>query len=131
LCYDLHAVTETIAQWTARQDPALRPVVDAIRPLVKRVLPHFAEYVDRSGVIRYGRTTAARDCLVYLTGHRDHVNLGFFHGADLPDPTGILEGTGKQIRHITLRTVADARRPAVRAVLHALAQRERKGAGST
>ena len=34
---------------------------------------------------------------------RDHVNVGFFHGAFLPDTAGLLEGTGKRMRHVKLR----------------------------
>ena len=32
-----------------------------------------------------------------------HVNVGFFHGASLPDPAGLLQGTGKFMRHVKLR----------------------------
>jgi hypothetical protein len=32
-----------------------------------------------------------------------HVNVGFFHGAALPDPTRMLQGTGKFMRHVKLR----------------------------
>ena len=31
-----------------------------------------------------------------------HASLGFFHGADLADPAGLLEGGGKRMRHVTL-----------------------------
>lgn len=39
----------------------------------------------------------------YVNVFRDHVNVGFFHGALLPDPAGLLEGTGKRMRHVKLR----------------------------
>jgi hypothetical protein len=32
-----------------------------------------------------------------------HVNVGFFHGASLPDPARLLQGTGKFMRHVKLR----------------------------
>src|SRR5215471_3908873 len=32
-----------------------------------------------------------------------HVNVGFFHGVALPDPTRLLQGTGKLMRHVKLR----------------------------
>ncbi|HUB84002.1 MAG TPA: DUF1801 domain-containing protein [Bryobacteraceae bacterium] len=32
-----------------------------------------------------------------------HVNVGFFHGAALPDPAHLLQGTGKHMRHVKLR----------------------------
>ena len=39
----------------------------------------------------------------YVNVFRAHVNVGFFRGAQLDDPKGILEGTGKFMRHVKLR----------------------------
>jgi hypothetical protein len=39
----------------------------------------------------------------YVDAFKAHVNIGFFHGADLADPAGLLEGAGKRMRHVKLR----------------------------
>jgi hypothetical protein len=39
----------------------------------------------------------------YVNVYTAHVNVGFFQGAALPDPAGLLEGTGRFMRHVTLR----------------------------
>jgi hypothetical protein len=39
---------------------------------------------------------------VYVNAFKAHVNVGFFYGAELPDTTGLMEGTGKRMRHIKL-----------------------------
>jgi hypothetical protein len=39
----------------------------------------------------------------YVNAFTAHVNAGFFLGAELPDPAGLLEGTGKFMRHVKLR----------------------------
>jgi hypothetical protein len=39
----------------------------------------------------------------YVNAFTAHVNVGFFHGASLPDPAGVLEGDGKYMRHMKLR----------------------------
>ncbi len=39
----------------------------------------------------------------YVNAFRSHVNIGFFQGASLADPAGLLEGTGKRMRHVKLR----------------------------
>jgi hypothetical protein len=39
----------------------------------------------------------------YVNAFKDHVNVGFFRGAELSDPNGLLEGTGKFMRHVKLR----------------------------
>jgi hypothetical protein len=47
----------------------------------------------------------------YVNAFRDHVNVGFFRGAEIADPDGLLEGTGRFMRHVKLwpgRGVDDA-----------------------
>lgn len=39
----------------------------------------------------------------YVNAFTAHVNLGFFYGAFLPDEHGLLEGSGKRMRHVKLR----------------------------
>ena len=39
----------------------------------------------------------------YVNVFTSHVNVGFFQGTELPDPSGLLEGTGKFMRHVKLR----------------------------
>lgn len=38
----------------------------------------------------------------YVGAFKAHANVGFFHGVDLPDPEGLLQGTGKRMRHVKL-----------------------------
>lgn len=39
----------------------------------------------------------------YVNAFKAHVNVGFFGGAELPDPAGLLEGTGKFMRHVKIK----------------------------
>ncbi len=39
----------------------------------------------------------------YVNVFTSHVNVGFYHGAALPDPSRLLQGTGKYMRHVKLR----------------------------
>lgn len=39
----------------------------------------------------------------YVNAFKAHVNVGFFLGAELADPAGLLEGTGRFMRHVKLR----------------------------
>jgi len=38
----------------------------------------------------------------YINAFKAHVNVGFFRGTEIADPTGLLEGTGKVMRHVKL-----------------------------
>ena len=40
----------------------------------------------------------------YVNVFTSHVNVGFFHGATLRDPSGLLQGTGRFMRHVKLRS---------------------------
>jgi hypothetical protein len=39
----------------------------------------------------------------YVDVFKSHVNVGFYHGAELPDPARLLEGNGRRMRHVKLR----------------------------
>ena len=61
----------------------------------------------------------------YLMPHKSWVNLGFYKGALLDDPEGLMEGTGKKLRHVKIRSLESAQRPEVKALIErALAERK-------
>jgi hypothetical protein len=43
----------------------------------------------------------------YVNAFKAHVNVGFFRGAEIADPEGLLEGSGKFMRHVKLRPERD------------------------
>ncbi len=38
----------------------------------------------------------------YVSAHKAHVNVGFYQGASLADPAGLLQGEGKRMRHVKI-----------------------------
>src|SRR5687767_5992443 len=50
----------------------------------------------------------------YVDAFTAHVNVGFFRGAEIEDPEGLLEGTGKFMRHVKLRPERDVNATALR-----------------
>ena len=67
------------------------------------------------------------EAYVYIMPLKDSVNLGFFHGANLNDPKGLLEGTGAKMRHVKIRLLTDIKNAEITALIRA-AIRERKTA---
>jgi hypothetical protein len=55
----------------------------------------------------------------YVDAFTVHVNVGFFPGAQLEDPAGLLEGTGKYMRHVKLRPGTEVDREALAALIQA------------
>lgn len=107
----------------------LRPVVERLRAIVLEVDPKACEVVrlgDRAATYGVGPRKMIEG-YAYLMPHRAWVNLGFFQGASLDDPRKQLEGTGVRMRHLKVRSVADAERDGIRELL-AAALAERRSA---
>ncbi len=103
-----------------RHTPTVQAVTRRLRELIYEVLPDVREHVDTADhLLGYATGTRMRDFLFAVAPHTAHVNLQLADGAQLPDPDGIVEGTGKRIRHVKCRSVEDAERPAVRRLMQA------------
>jgi len=55
----------------------------------------------------------------YVNAFTEHVNVGFFQGAALPDPARLLEGNGKRMRHVKLRLGAATDSASLRKLIEA------------
>jgi hypothetical protein len=55
----------------------------------------------------------------YVNVFTSHVNVGFFRGAALPDPARLLQGTGKLMRHVKLKSGTAANAAALRKLIDA------------
>jgi len=55
----------------------------------------------------------------YVNAFKAHVNVGFFRGAEIADPTRMLEGTGKFMRHVKLRPESSVDAPALTKLIRA------------
>lgn len=86
-------------------DPSLRPIASALRELVHRTAPELVETVKWGVPVWSGRKNVL--CIMI---YPDHLNLGFFEGARLAHRYPEVEGTGKSLRHVKVRSVSDARR---------------------
>src|SRR5215813_13395909 len=53
----------------------------------------------------------------YVNAFKGHVNVGFFRGAEIADSDGLLEGTGKLMRHVKLRPERDINATALRKLI--------------
>jgi len=55
----------------------------------------------------------------YVNSFKSHVNVGFFYGAVLEDPAGLLEGSGKRMRHVKLKPGSELNTAALRDLIDA------------
>lgn len=110
----------------ARHQPAIDAFFDARRPDLAAIARAWFAVMRQCGpdvteLLHDGHPTACVGdaAFGYVNVFTSHVNIGFFHGASLPDPAKLLQGTGKFMRHVKARPdalpVDDALRALVRA----------------
>ncbi len=108
--------------------PELRPVCEALRRLVASLHGGFVEVVwPNHGIASYGvGPKKMTQHYAFIGVQNSQINLGFYHGATLRDPDGLLEGSGKKLRHVKVRDVAATKTTALVALLRqAIADRSR------
>jgi hypothetical protein len=94
-----------------------------LRDARQRLRAHFPRGVEmvfdnyNALVFGIGPSDRTRESFVSIAGYPKWVTLFFLDGAGLDDPEGLLEGDGKQVRGIRLKTPADLDTPAVRALI--------------
>jgi hypothetical protein len=101
-------------------DRDIRDLALELRALVlEEMAPCYENIYDAYSAVAIGYGTSDRlsDGIFHIAVYSNHVNLGFNDGASLDDPKGILQGSGKLIRHITIKTAKDLERPELRAYI--------------
>lgn len=121
----------TFADLMAITEPAMRPIAERLREIVVDVDPDTVEVVrlgDRAATYGVGPKKMSEG-YAYILPYKNWVNLGFYKGAELPDPAGVMEGTGKKLRHVKVRSADDAGRPEFRALIEEALVERRKALG--
>ena len=121
------AAQGTFAELLAGVEPDLAAIARRFRAIIRAVDPNTVETVrlgDNAATYGVGPKKMT-DGYAYIMPIRGYVNLGFYQGAMLADPERLLAGTGKGLRHVKIRALAEANRPAVRALLAKAVARRR------
>ena len=123
----VHRPPPALIKFLKPYDREIRDLALKLRALVlEEMAPCYENIYDAYSAVAigYGTSDRLKDGIFHIAVYSKHVNLGFNDGATLDDPKGILKGTGAQIRHITIKTPEDIRRPEIRAYV----RRARKSA---
>jgi hypothetical protein len=100
-------VAKQVEGFINKFDPAMAKRIREVRAALRKRFPTAIEMVyDNYNffVIGYSPTARPTDYIVSLAANAKGVGLSFNHGADLPDPHGILEGSGSQNRFVRLES---------------------------
>lgn len=115
-------MSDPLEEFVNHSEPKMRNLARKVREYVRSAYPDLIERLDKGyWVIRYGTGEKMNDDVAYISTHKAHLNIGFMRGSQLPDPTGLLEGTGKMLRHVKIKKETDLqeRGEALRALLDA------------
>jgi hypothetical protein len=103
----------------SKVSPHARQLAEQARSLIRAVYPAVVEVPwPKQRVIGYGvgpRKMSEHFC--YLSVSKDHINVGFMYGAELPDPAKLLEGSGKLLRHVRITQMDQLSNPALRELI--------------
>ena len=103
----------TFDDYLAGQLKKNQSLIRALRRFVKRAALRLEESVKwGNGVWVKGKAPVS-----YVYSAPDHVQFGFFRGASLKDPKGLLRGKGRYVRHVRLTKTAEIDEKALRALL--------------
>jgi hypothetical protein len=97
-------------------------VTRAVRSLVKKTAKGSEEYVNPWKIPSFD---SDGPLCCFMVG-KEHVTFAFLRGAALPDPEKLLEGTGKGVRHVKLRGLADVKKPGVKRLIAEAAKLNKK-----
>ena len=99
---------------SVKRDPAIDTWMEAHSGDLGTIAHHWFEAMRKCGddvreLLHDGHPTACVHdaAFAYVNAFTAHVNVGFFRGAELADPVGLLEGTGKYMRHVKVRPEGD------------------------
>ena len=107
----------------ANDDPDLKKVVAELKRMVKKTVPGAKETVNPWGI----PTFELNGPICYYMTASKHVTFGFALGTSLDDPQGLLEGTGKNLRHVKLRKVEDLKQDGLKKLIESAAKLNREG----
>ena len=114
------ALEADVDRLLAGHPAAIQEIERALRETIRAEIPDAVERVDFGNkLIAFGRSMKMRGLLFAIIAHAAHVNLQLADGAELPDPDGLIEGTGKRIRHVKIRSVETASSAPVLGIIRA------------
>ncbi|MFK7956293.1 MAG: DUF1801 domain-containing protein [Lysobacterales bacterium] len=104
-------------EWFQALKGEQRQILLKLRTLILSISERFVEE------IKWSRPCYVINALVcYLHKSKNHFTIGFHHGAHLEDPQGLLEGDGRDMRHVKIPTLTELDEISIRALIQAAVQ---------
>ena|SRR5688572_13935810 len=101
----------SLVEFFSRYPPNVGEVAIACADAIRSAIPNATETLDEAGhVVGYAVGQGYSGLVCTIIPSKKGVKLGIVRGAELPDPRGLMEGTGKRHRYVQLNKRADVDR---------------------
>jgi hypothetical protein len=111
-----------VDDYVEKKGPKLIAVAEGLRRLVKKTVSGSTESMNPWNI----PTFESNGPMCFFMVGKNHVTFGFLRGTALADPEKLLEGTGKNLRHVKLRTMEDLKRPGMKRLIVAAAKMNKR-----
>ena len=91
-----------VEEYIAKLPPAQQEIVRSLRKTIRQAAPKLGEAIKWQTPCYSGSSNVCS-----IAAFKNHVNLHFFQGAELTDKQGVLEGTGKGMRHVKVHSAKE------------------------
>ncbi len=112
------SMVDVLEEFLSSYPDQIRKITEEVRRMARRVMPGAHEFLYYDAV-NYSLSDSPLERICYISPAQTQVTFGFLFGAHLDDKNHLLQGIGKRARHIKIRTLEEARNPALKELVKA------------
>src|SRR5712664_2426078 len=111
-------MVDVVEEFLSGYPDQIRRITGEVRHMARRAMPRAHEFLYYDAV-NYSLSDSPLERICYISPAQTQVTLGFLFGVYLDDKCHLLHGIGKRARHIKIRTLEEARNPALKELVKA------------
>lgn len=112
------SLVDVVKEFLSNYPNQIRMITEELRHMARRAMPRANEFLYYDAV-NYSLSDSPLERICYISPAQNQVTLGFLFGASLDDQHHLLQGIGKRARHIKIRTLEEAKNPALKGLVKA------------
>jgi len=112
------SLVDVVKEFLSNYPDQIRMITEELRHMARRAMPRAREFLYYDAV-NYSLSDSPLERICYISPAQNQVTLGFLFGAHLDDQHHLLQGIGKRARHIKIRTLEEAKNPALKGLVKA------------
>jgi len=111
-------LADVVEEFLSNYPDQIRKITAELRNIARSAMPRAHEFLYYDAV-NYSLSDSPLDRICYISPAQTQVTVGFLFGAQLNDTHQLLQGIGKRTRHIKIRTLGEAKNPALKELVKA------------